>query len=291
MDHDGLYPVFISGGDWTDSYVVYEEWLPTVDLDVSMIENGQRRAGWQPAPQGMGDTLVMEAYMPAYPSNPFLRRKTEAPPLTITHHPHHKYGQPYERIVGGITGYKMSEVFGPVMLYEGQGLAGDYYVHHIYNEPPYDVWGDIYKTPEKGRRKASGNEVLQGNFSYYPIAKDGAAWPQRHLDPLFVVEQEMAVGYILAGYGKLTTKGQDVYNRNGEYENHCRTETRESAMSELPLFPDAVPFQLAGKDPTPDANDGGADGIRDGVIIVLDSGVDRKASSQSTITPDSEPSS
>src|SRR5512141_952258 len=61
------YPLFPMGGDWTDSCVVWDEWMQEQGLSQDDIQNPIRNAGWRSAPAYMGDSLVMESYMPNYP--------------------------------------------------------------------------------------------------------------------------------------------------------------------------------------------------------------------------------
>ena len=52
--------------------------------------------------------------------------------------------------------------------------AGDSYVHHIFNNPPYAYEWDEFKDPAAGWSAPSGNNMLVGNFSYYPKPKSGS---------------------------------------------------------------------------------------------------------------------
>jgi len=273
VDHpDGLYPVIIMGGDWTDTYAVWQEWVdaqPT--LSRSMIADPGRQAAWQPAAPDAGDPLIMESYLPSYPGNPFIKQQPGPP--QIHHYPCPRPcpgTPPFWRTVGGRDSNKMFEVFGPVWLNPGQSIAGDYYVHHMFNDPPYDYEGDVYKEPPRGWTNPSCNKFLSGNFSYYPRLGTDSSWS---LDP-----DPTCTGYTLAGYGSLRTAGQDVYNRNGNYKGRYRTESCLSDRTDN-YYPDDIPCMVnAGATPTLDFNNGGSDTLQDGVVIVLDSGVERKIS-------------
>jgi prepilin-type N-terminal cleavage/methylation domain-containing protein len=267
-----LYPYFLMGGDWTDSYVVWQDWLDQQGMTTDMISNPDRQSGWLPARAEMGDTLVMEAYLPSYPGNPFIKSKSDTLLPTISHFPGSSYPgiAPFQRIVGGRESNKMFEVFGPNWLSPAQQIAGDFYVHHIYNNPPYDAQGDEFKEPPGGWSDPSGNRVLAGNFSW---------WPRAHSDKAAFGLLNFAepIGYTIAGYGAIRTAGQDVYNRNGNYRGRYRTETCDSECGGNDILPDVPCLCNSGAAPSRVANDGGSDTVLDGVVITLDSGVDKKS--------------
>jgi prepilin-type N-terminal cleavage/methylation domain-containing protein len=270
-----LYPLFIMGGDWTDSYVVWQDWLDDQGMDTSMISNPDRQQQWEPAGQDVGDALVMEAYLPSYPGNPFLKSKSDTLLPTIYHLPGVSYPgiAGFQRIVGGRESNKMYECFGPNWTSPLQSIAGDWCVHHIYNNPPYDDEGDYFKEPPGGWSDPSGNRVLNGNFSWWPRGHiEGTAWGLTGMpDP---------IGYTIAGYGAIRTAGQDVYNRNGNYKGRYRTETCNSECGGNNIFGDDIPCLCNGVNgtvPSREMNDGGSDTVLDGVVITLDSGVDKKS--------------
>jgi len=272
-----IYPLFIMGGDWTDSYTVWQSWVDTQGLDPNTDIANPDRGGsnWQPATQDIGDTLVMEAYLPSYPGNPFLKSKSTTLTQRITHNPMDPYpgGGPFDRIVGGRDSNKMWECFGPDWTSGNQQVCGDGWVHHIYNNPPYDN-NDEMKTPPGGWDDPSGNRVLVGNFSYWPRAGiEGSCFGLTGLpDP---------VGYTVAGFGSLRTPGQDVYNRNGNYKGRYRTEpcsTECSSLGANNIYNDVPCLCFTGATgPSRESNDGGSDTVLDGVVITLDSGVDKKS--------------
>jgi prepilin-type N-terminal cleavage/methylation domain-containing protein len=273
------YPQYVMGGDWTDSYVVWQSWVNLQGLDPGQIQPPERGgANWKPAGQDVGDSLVMEAYMPSYPENPFMKNsKTQSLLPTLPQYPCNGYMAPFTRIVGGREASKMYEVFGPDMLIDVQSCVGDYYVHHIFT--PYDALTDIYKTPggsanpNRGWKSPTGNKWLVGNFSYFPRCQEGSSFP--------LVNAGDPVGYTVAGYGSVRTSGQDVYNRNGNYKGRYRTEPCQTDCTS-PVFGDDIPCICAGNGnegapPSSVANNGGSDTIPDGAVITLDSGVDKKS--------------
>jgi prepilin-type N-terminal cleavage/methylation domain-containing protein len=269
VDSEGsVYPLYVYGGDWQDTYTVWQSWLDTQNMDITMIANPDRQARWVPAGNDMGDIMMMEAYMPSYPGNPFLKQKSNTILPLIWHYPGpYPGGGPYEFTVGGRESNKMWECFGPVWLAPGHDVAGDLWVHHVYNNPPYNAQGDVTKNPPGGWVSPSGNRVLVGNFSYWVRGADGATG-------FAFLESPEAVGYTLAGYGSLRTAGQDVYNRNGNYKGRYRTESCEYECAGYNAYPDVPCICNTGAAPSRAANNGGSDTISDGAVITLDSGVD-----------------
>lgn len=281
VDSSGnIYPLIINGGDWTDQYVVWQRWVDDQDnLDPSQISNPTRGNEWVPAGLDVGDAMVMEAYMPSYPGNPFVKNKTDTILPEIHHFPFPgvaPVGGDGFRYVGGRESNKMWECFGPAALINVQSFVGDAIVHHIYNNPPYDFEGDMFKEPSNvggDWTDPSGNRFLTGNFSYYPRAGTDIAFP--------ITGSGDPVGYSLSGYGSVRTKGQDVYNRNGDFKGRYRTNTCSIWCGGSPIFPGwAIPCICDTGNPVSlEFNDGGSDTLKDGVVIVLDSGIDKKSMS------------
>ena len=85
LSNAGFYPYFIMGGDWTDSYVVWQVWADDNGLDPNTITKYAVNGNWIPANVDVGDTLVMESYMPTYPENPFKKQKAESILPEINH--------------------------------------------------------------------------------------------------------------------------------------------------------------------------------------------------------------
>lgn len=277
----GDYPMFPMGGDWTDSYVVWEEWVELQpELDPANITKYllPNTPDWVAAPTTHGDALVMEAYMPSYPGNPFVKRKS-ATILPVVEH-HDFFDNIWERYVGGKNSDKMVEIFGWQMITGVSSyIAGDYYVHHIFNNPPYLIDSRFKDTTAAGEvdwNAPSGNSILVGNYSYYPRpTSDNGIWMSQ--------QREDCMGYTLAGYGSVRTPGQDVYNRNGNYRGRYRTTGCEvdcNPAGRSGFFPDAI-HCICPSDgdlaPSHLQNNGGSDTLADGVIVVLDSGVDKKS--------------
>jgi len=128
------------------------------------------------------------------------------------------------------------------------------------------------KTPENGWISPSGNSVLVGNFSYFARRNPSdAGWE-------FINTYSECAGYTVAGYGSVRTGGQDVYNRNGNYKGRFRTEACYSDCRTPPAISNDIPC-ICDEDMPPSAiqNNGGSDTIIDGVVVTLDSGVDKKS--------------
>jgi len=275
------YPYVMYGGDWTDSYTVTAAWANQQGLNETKISNPAKSGQWvgKVATFPLGpDYLIEEAYLPAAPENPFIKRKTDSITLTIDHMAYSGSTQnPTKRYIGGKESNLMWEVFGPEYYnYPTQSLVGDWCVHHIYNNPQYSI-NDLYKTPPGGWKNPSGNKVLSGAFSYFVrFGKDNFGAPG------FFRATSQVQGYSLAGYGSPRTTGSDVYNRNGNYKGRYRTETCLVTCGGFGgYFPDVPCICNTGASPSITVNDGGSDTVPDGVVIVLDSGLDKKGAAGS----------
>jgi prepilin-type N-terminal cleavage/methylation domain-containing protein len=282
----GLYPMVVMGGDWTDSYVVWQSWFDQQQLTFAGVNPGRGPAAWKPAPQHRGDTLVMEAYLPSYPQNPFNKQGGSSLLPRIFHNTGNAvFGGVIERIVGGRESNKMYEVTGPVFNFPSNHSMpnGDLFVHHIFNNPPYNTQTDPNKNPQGTTpwRSPSGNKVLIGNFSYYPRNAIANAFPWN-------AGGGGVLGYTLAGYGALRTGGQDVYNRNGEYRGRFRTSNCELNCIGATLGGEIPCICSGSAPPSILANNGGADTIIDGVVITLDSGVDKSSKRTDSTTTEGE---
>jgi hypothetical protein len=116
----------------------------------------------------------------------------------------------------------------------------------------------------------SGNPLLVGNFSYYPRpTEEGGMWMSQ--------QRQDCMGYTLAGYGSVRTPGQDVYNRNGNYRRY-RTENCEgtAASAAAQVLPGRHRHLPGDNSFLHLKNNGGSD-TPGGVVVTLDSGVDRSS--------------
>jgi prepilin-type N-terminal cleavage/methylation domain-containing protein len=280
------YPYLVLGGDWTDTFAVTQGWVDIQELDTTddIANPGKQGARWRAATYPLGpDPLIEEAYLPRAPENPFIKRKTTSILSILPHLPGTLSGASYlERLVGGNQGNLMSEATGPVYYHFTfqSHFVGDWVVHHIYNNPAYNHQSDINKNPPGGYKNPSGNKWLTGNFQYYPrFGKDNFGAPG------YWRATSQVQGYSLAGYGSPRTTGSDVYNRNGNYKGRYRTESCLQECGGGNYLPDVSCICGTGASPNITMNDGGSDTIPDGVVIVLDSGLDKKgAAGQAGVT-------
>ena len=270
----GNYPNYLFGGDWTDSFTINEDYYYYAGLDQVDYPAWKGTDHAEFAPPGNGDYLIMEGYMPSYPKNPFIKKGNLVPRRIMNNctWTTNYQGTYLPRTVGGDDNTKMVEVFGPppAWIFAEVGLAGDMYVL-----PPYPdlhtangLWeSPPDKDPTDEEFRQPGNRLLVGNFSYYPRLNT-QCWL------LFNGAHEVS-GYTLAAYGAFKNLGQDVYDRMGEYFPRQRAATCALAnyfgLGMLPCPTDP------GEPNTRYQSRGGPDTQPDGVIIVLDSGVDKKS--------------
>jgi prepilin-type N-terminal cleavage/methylation domain-containing protein len=280
----GFYPMVSMGGDWTDSYAVWQSWATQQNLSTAGVNPGRLPITF--APQWRGDTLIMEAYLGSYPQNPFNKQGGSSLLPRIVHNTGNAvYGGVITRIVGGRESNKMYEVTGPTFNFPSNRSMpnGDLYVHHIFNNPPYDPVSNPNKNPQGSTpwRSPSGNKVLIGNFQYYPRNAISSSFPWN-------AGAGGVIGYTLAGFGSLRTGGQDVYNRNGEYRGRYRTSNCELNCIGATLGGEVPCICTGSAPPSMLANNGGSDTIIDGVVITLDSGVDKSSKKTDITTTEGE---
>lgn len=269
---NGNYPNYILGGDWTDSWTINEDYYYYSGLDQVDYP------AWKGTPEynsdGNGDYLIMEGYMPTYPKNPFVKQGNLVT-RKIIHDMmwySNRVGYTLPRKVGGDDNGKMVEVFGPppAWIFACVGMGGDMCVI-----PPYPdlqnatgLWENRgEKNVQPNEYKQPGSRLLVGNFSYFARLNTQCwvLWNGAH---------EVA-GYTLAGYGTLKNLGQDVYDRNGEYYPRMRVAT--CALANYFGLTGLLQCQTDNSPNTLNQSRGGPDTRPDGVIIVLDSGVDKKS--------------
>jgi len=258
----GVYPFWVSGGDWTDSYVINQTYADrniTQD-DIDALPPGKQDLDI--AVDGFGDTLIMEGYLTEAPRNAFIianRKGSNIADRTITHINNLYFAYNMTRNqVGGVNNNLMVEILGPPMA-QRIAYGGDLFVQPIYpfNDPvsklPY-TWNE------------HGNQTLVGNFLYYAyFANPLHKWIYYN----FTSEPQ---GYHLCAFGARANTGMDVYDRNAEWPGKFRT---TDCTDTLVL---GLPCPTNPNDPNGiDYSRGGPDGIKDGVIIVLDSGSDAKS--------------
>lgn len=155
---------------------------------------------------------------------------------------------------------------------------GDEFIFPPYQAPPGTYWDDPVNNERWVRKKdyapqdpEPGNARLPGNFYYYSmLSPRKTGWA--------LSKQAEPTAYRLAAYGVLKRLGMDVYDATGEYEEQQRImpcDVRKETKGRLP----GLPCPPEGK---PNIyhkySRGGPDGFKDGVIIVLESVDDSKAS-------------
>jgi len=292
VDSGGFYPLMLYGGDFTDTFV---------KLGAPPRPQGDPNAGlsyYQPPddPQyipypGDLDVLIQFGYLSQYPSNPFMRTRdvkkfgklktnpaengfgplemsfdtTKSSRVNIWSVPQPRDLFYVQREVGGEQGNLMWDVS------EGQRHAPWPIV--VVPTPEKNWFG--YDNPKFGAAYAFQNTsnyrddyqfwLTPGNFYYYAlfegvggyssfVSVDGVPNPNAPITGAII-------GFHLAGYGTIFNAGQDVYNLFGDYTE------RSLFTNNSPIDPNTPPSSR-------EELYVGPDGRRDGVIIVVDSGVD-----------------
>ncbi len=270
---NGNYPNYILGGDWTDSWTINQQYFFFAGLD-QVAYPAWKTGGPQYCTDGNGDYLIMEGYMPTYPKNPFVKQGNLVARRLIHDMMWHsnRVGTTMPRLVGGDDNTKMVEVFGPppAWIFAMVGMGGDMRVI-----PPYPdlqnadgLWQNRgLKDVTAAEYRQPGSRLLVGNFSYFARLNQQCwiLWNGSH----------DVAGYTLAAYGTLKNLGQDVYDRNGEYFPRMRIAT--CALANYFGLNGLLPCQTDSSPNTLNQSRGGPDTRPDGVIIVLDSGVDKKS--------------
>ncbi len=291
VDTGGFYPLILYGGDYTDTFVklgapVNPE--TTYSYYVPPEEPGY------PAFPGDLDVLVQFGYLAQYPNNPFQRTrditkygKLRTDPalngfgplefhfetsgrsrVNIWYKPFERDLWYVKRDVGGARGNLMWEVS------EGQRHAP----WPIMVVPkPIPHWNQ-YENPEYSAFAFQNTTnyrddyqfwLTPGNFYYYALFEGVGGYSSfvttggDQANPNAPITGAI-IGFHLAGYGTIFNAGQDVYNLWGDYTE------RSLFTNNSPRDPDVPPT-------TREEIYVGPDGRRDGVIIVVDSGVDIRA--------------
>jgi len=272
----GNYPPYILGGDWTDSRTINEDYYNFAEL-YNVDYPAWKGTGPEFAPGAEGDYLIMEGYMSIYPRNPFIRTGTIIQPRHILHDPGDFWRQNgasvWNRLVGGSENKSMVEVFGPPAIQVFVNMPGDLYVIPPYPDlqnPNGDWAGRWKKDVQPNEYRQPGSKMLVGNFSYFTRLNVNG-W-------LLYNGAQQVNGYTLAAYGTMRNLGQDVYDRNGEYFPKQRTYPCPAGnqwAGQVGYLP--CPDDASGQPNSLDYSRGGPDSRPDGVIVVLDSGVDKKS--------------
>lgn len=295
-DSGGTYPLILYGGDNSDSFTT----LTTEEYDDS---GGNTWDGFSEY-DGDVDVLIEFGYLSQYPKNPFQRKRdidkygrlltqpADYNLLLMDHrvniwsqHPAPTHGasdrahQLIERQVGGEKGNLMWDIS------EGQRHMPFPIV--VVPDPAPDAPGNYYgyvNPTAANNFSAVANHrddhlffLMPGNFYYYATFSGiGGYSPLVNGNPLKPVISEVT-GFNLAGYGTTTNPAKDVYNIWGDYTDRSLfTTNRPITAAEL------LSYTLADRDKIYV----GPDGRMDGVIIVVQSGTDRKAPTHLEIDED-----
>lgn len=284
-DSGGTYPLILYGGDNTDSFTS----RTSPDYTAPTLGNLEGKSEFD----GDVDVLIEYGYLSQYPRNPFQRKRdiekygalfTQPAQYNLpnmlhrvniwSQHPSPTHGDPdrsqqlTERRVGGEGGNLMWDVS------EGQRHAPFPIV--VVPDPDPDAPTNYYQyvNPTTSNNFADVANyrddhlffLLPGNFYYYATFSGiGGYSPLANDDPTKPVLAEVT-GFNLAGYGTTTNPAKDVYNILGDFTDRSLFTRNNPTISMSGLT-------LADKD----LMYVGPDGRNDGVIIVVQSGADRKA--------------
>jgi prepilin-type N-terminal cleavage/methylation domain-containing protein len=290
VDSGGFYPLMLYGGDFTDTFVkLGAPPRPAGDPNAGIsYYQPPDDIGYQPYPGDL-DVLIQFGYLSQYPSNPFMRTRdvkkfgklktnpaengfgplemgldsTKSSRVNIWAWPQDRGLFYVQREVGGEQGNLMWDVS------EGQRHAP---WPIVVVPKPEKNWLN-YDNPTFGAAYAFQNTtnyrddyqfwLTPGNFYYYALFEGVGGYSSfvsinGTVNPNAPITGAI-IGFHLAGYGTIFNAGQDVYNLFGDF-------------TERSLFTNNSPING-----TPQSREElyvGPDGRRDGVIIVVDSGVD-----------------
>jgi type IV pilus assembly protein PilA len=286
VDTGGFYPLMLYGGDFSDTFVRLGAPVnPKTGLSYYVPPDDPGYAGFP----GDLDVLIQFGYLAQYPSNPFQRTrdlskfgKLKTDPATNGFGPlefHFEtdgktrvniWALPFDRAlyyvrreVGGEQGNLMWDVS------EGQRHA-PWPIVVVPVPDPDPLTG--YKNPEYSAYAFQNTTnyrddyqfwLTPGNFYYYALFEGVGCYSSFvSKDNVAQIEAPITgaiIGFHLAGYGTIFNAGQDVYNLFGDF-------------IERSLFTVNKPFTYPVT--TREEIYVGPDGRRDGVVIVVDSGVD-----------------
>lgn len=274
---EGIYPGYLFGGDFTDSFSVNQTYVTQAGLAAGSWPAGK--------PQQLGDdrcadVLMMEGYMTQYPRNPFIQRGSISNVQGQWSRQLVVYtgsGTRVNRYVGGYNADLMVDIAGPPPAGATQDqFAGDLWILPAYQAPPNQSWDNLplrFVDPAlySPRSPEPGNARLPGNFYYYSILSIKMfGW--------ITVQRGDPTGYHLAAYGALRNLGMDVYDATGEYTENQRIAPCDVRNYIIGGTVPGMQCQPTGQAPIyHQLSRGGPDALKDGVVIVLDSGVDKSS--------------
>lgn len=286
VDTGGFYPLILYGGDVTDTFVKLGS--PDNPDTGESYYLPPEEPGYAPFPGDL-DVLIQFGYLAQYPNNPFQRTRDVSKfgklmtnpgengfgPLefyldtdglarvNIWAHPFDRAIWYVRRLVGGMQGNLMWDVS------EGQRHAPWPII--VVPEPEPTEWPIGYRNPEYSAYAFENTTnyrddyqfwLTPGNFYYYALF-EGVGGYSTFVSINNVLNENAPItgaiiGFHLAGYGTIFNAGNDVYNLWGDYP--------ERSFLTFNEYPDSIET-FADIYVGPDAR-------RDGVIIVVESGVD-----------------
>jgi hypothetical protein len=256
VDHNGAYPAYLTGGE--------ARWTAAVDIS-SRSEPFSSEAPC-PALKQVSDPLLSGGYMTVYPRNPFAKNGVGVHNDQLTLPLNAPGGDPLRN--GVETGRLYGTRFGAYCTSMGQVLGAKYYFPQTNTQPggrqnryivstaaipglppgadvTYPCW-DVWKS-NQARNPLPGEFIYAGSG---PIIALGSASPNGQY-PILPAEID---NYMLAAFGGPGTKGKDVLDTTGD----------PFRIPNLPVQPPG------GTVSTVNPN-----GVCDGIIITLESGVDK----------------
>jgi type IV pilus assembly protein PilA len=285
VDTGGYYPLILYGGDVTDTFVKLGAPVnPDTGVSYYLPPDDTGYAAFP----GDVDVLVQFGYLSQYPNNPFHRTrdinkfgklKTNPAengfgPLEFHFDTHglkrvNVWGLPFDRAlfyvrrnVGGELGNLMWDVS------EGQRHAPWPIVVVPEPEPHWSGFQNPSYSAYAFENTTNYRDDYQfwltpGNFYYYAlfdgvggyssfVSDNGGANPNAPITG-------SVIGFHLAGYGTISNAGKDCYNLWGDFTERSLYTVNEPLSGQPTSFADIYV---------------GPDGRRDGVVIVVDSGVD-----------------
>lgn len=284
VDTGGTYPLILYGGDPTDTFVTYQSYI-----DFPPIDWPDYIPPWEPGGfPGDIDSLIQFGYLAQYPQNPFYRsRNVEKYGKIITNSgengfeqgleftlgrvniwslPHDRANEYIRREVGGERGNLMWEISEgqrhapwPIIVVPRPDTPSPY---GFYNPDP-----GTFLQNATNYRDDYQFWLTPGNFYYYALF-DGVGCYSSFVDTdgdgLGNIEypiQGAVIGFKLCGYGTIWNPGLDYYNLFGDFPERSLFTVNDPLSSYNSILDIYV----------------GPDDRRDGVIIVVESGVDKKS--------------
>lgn len=295
VDTGGIYPLMLYGGDYFDTFTTTR--TPAPNPDPSGIgANDSAGLGRSEFPNDV-DTLIQYSYLSQYPRNPFTRRRDVSKYGRFLTNPAEWLDDAHFLISGGnrlprVNIWSQGGV-------NGNADRGNQLVRRQVGGEKGDLMWDtsegqrhspfpIVVIPDDGRNPSLGaGEALAvaatsyrddhqfwtspGNFYYYAtftgIGSYGSFVSNQNGINFNAPIMGTVTGWKLCGYGTVSNPGQDVYNIVGDFPERSLNSVNNNGAGTGTgsSVGDIDNFYV------------GPDGRRDGVILVLQSGSDRKA--------------